>query len=228
VTGTGLVLHRFDAAAAAAAERAGVGALWVHDDLTLLAALAVSTTTAALGALVDVTHRTPAIVAKQVTTIDLLSHGRARFAVGGDDAGQVEEALSILRGMFRDDRPAFAGRYWSIDGACNRPGPRQPGGPSILVAGHPALAVGHADGAVLTRGADDVRGDLAELAYRCDESGRDRASLCTLWWPPAPAGPDVLREATTLPGLDGIVLDGGPVDRAGTVAAVREALRGDR
>jgi len=93
------------------------------ESYTLLGGLATRTTTARLGTLVTgVTYRNPAILAKQVTTLDVLSRGRAVLGIGAawfeqehDGLGvafppvaermdRLEEALRICRAMFRDDR----------------------------------------------------------------------------------------------------------------------------
>src|SRR6202140_1224273 len=137
---------------AKAAENAGFGLVTVMDHFyqirgigpetdpmmeayTTLGALAANTSTARLGTLVTgVTYRNPAILAKQVTTLDVISQGRAMLGIGGA-WDELEEAPQICRAMFRDERPTFGGRYYSVKDAINRPAPVQPGGPPILVGG---------------------------------------------------------------------------------------------
>src|SRR5499427_1120539 len=115
---------------------------------TTLAALAARTERVRLGTLVTgVTHRNPALLAKMVTAIDVISGGRAVLGIGAawnadEHAGfgidfpavrermdRLDEALSIARLMFTEDRPSFRGRYYHIDRALNSPRPLQPGGP---------------------------------------------------------------------------------------------------
>ena len=156
---------------ATAAEESGFDSVWVMDHFfqlppmggpvapmldsyTLLGALAARTSKVRLGALVTgVTYRNPAHLAKIVTTLDVISAGRAILGIGAawydveheglgfdfPDAGErldrLEEALQICRAMFREEAPSFDGRYYRIHEARNVPPPVQPGGPPILVGG---------------------------------------------------------------------------------------------
>src|SRR5437879_2758993 len=93
---------------------------------TTLSALATQTSRVKLGTLVTgVTYRNPALLAKMVTTLDVISHGRAILGIGAawcdvehDGYGfafpgarerldRLEEAVQICRGMLRDERPTF-------------------------------------------------------------------------------------------------------------------------
>jgi F420-dependent oxidoreductase-like protein len=121
---------------------------------TTLGALAASTSRVRLGTLVTgVTYRNPAILAKQVTTLDVISKGRAIFGIGaawnedehkgygiefptiGKRMDRLDEALTIAKLMFTQDRPSFEGKYYKIDRALNVPRPVQPGGPKIMIGG---------------------------------------------------------------------------------------------
>ena len=121
---------------------------------TTLGALAASTSRVKLGTMVTgVTYRNPAILAKQVTTLDIISNGRAILGIGaawnedehkgygvefppiGRRMDRLDEALTIARLMFTQDRPSFEGKYYRIDRALNVPRPIQPGGPKILIGG---------------------------------------------------------------------------------------------
>jgi len=156
---------------AKAAERAGFDLVTVMDHLyqirgigpetepmmeayTTLSALATQTSRVKLGTLVTgVTYRNPALLAKMVTTLDVISKGRAILGIGAawnedEHRGygfefppiarrmdRLDEALTIARLMFTEDRPSFEGKYYRIDRAVNVPRPIQPGGPKILVGG---------------------------------------------------------------------------------------------
>jgi F420-dependent oxidoreductase-like protein len=156
---------------AQAAERAGFDLVTVMDHFyqiggigpatepmleayTALGALAASTSRAQLGTLVTgVTYRNPALLAKMVTTLDVISKGRAVMGIGAawndaEHAGygfefppvrermdRLDEALTVIKRMFREERPSFQGRYYRIDQALNSPRPLQPGGPKILIGG---------------------------------------------------------------------------------------------
>ena len=109
---------------------------------TLLGALAARTKTVKLGTLVTgVTYRNPAILAKIVTTLDVISKGRAFLGIGAawfdvehDGLGvdfppvkerfeRLEEALQICRAMFRGERPTFEGKHYRVEDAINSPRP---------------------------------------------------------------------------------------------------------
>src|SRR6202795_2269634 len=121
---------------------------------TTLSALATQTSRVRLGTLVTgVTYRNPALLAKQVTTLDVISKGRAILGIGaawnedehrgygiefppiGQRMDRLDEALTIAKLMFTQDRPSFEGKYYRIDRALNVPRPIQPGGPKILIGG---------------------------------------------------------------------------------------------
>jgi F420-dependent oxidoreductase-like protein len=121
---------------------------------TTLSALATQTSRVKLGTLVTgVTYRNPALLAKMVTTLDVISKGRAILGIGAawnedehrgygfefppisERMDRLGEALTIAKLMFTQDRPSFEGTYYRIDHALNVPRPIQPGGPKILVGG---------------------------------------------------------------------------------------------
>ena len=138
-----------------------------------------------LGALVTgVTYRNPAHLAKIVTTLDVVSGGRAVLGLGaawydveheglgfdfppaGERLDRLEEALQICRAMFREETPSFEGRYYRIHEARNVPRPVQPGGPPILVGGGGEkrtlqLVARYADMA-------NIVGDVATIAHKVD------------------------------------------------------------
>jgi len=214
----------FDAVStvAVAGEAAGFDSVWVMDHFyqlpslgapsdymlesyTLLGALAARTHTVRLGTLVTgVTYRNPAILAKQVTTLDVISQGRAVLGIGaawfqaehaglgvtfpavGERMDRLEEALQICRAMFRDERPTFSGRYYSVREAINQPAPVQPGGPPILIGGQGErrtlrLAAQYADAMNLTSDRADIPHKLEVLARHCHDFGRDPATINKTW-----------------------------------------------
>jgi F420-dependent oxidoreductase-like protein len=206
------------ASIATTAESAGFDSVWVMDHLfqipgigdvdepmfeayTLLGGLAARTRTARLGAMVTgVTYRNPALLAKEVTALDVLSGGRAVLGIGAawfeaehrglgfafpplsERFDRLEEALIICRAMFTQDSPSFDGRFYRIEGAINRPRPVHPGGPPILIGGGGErrtlrLVAEHADACNLFGDADTVRHKLGVLARHCDDVGRDPATI---------------------------------------------------
>jgi len=206
------------AAIAATAESSGFDSLWVMDHFfqipgvggldepmfeayTLLGALAARTTRVRLGALVTgVTYRNPALVAKQVTTLDVLSGGRAVLGIGAawfereheglgftfpplaERFARLEEALQLCRAMFTQDTTSFQGRYYQLRDAPNRPAPLQPGGPPILVGGSGErrtlrLVAKYADACNLFGDPATIRHKLAVLERHCADVGRDPATI---------------------------------------------------
>ena len=167
-----------------------------------LAALSRETSRVRLGTLVTgVTYRNPALLAKTATTLDVLSGGRAIFGLGAawndvEHAGygfefpalrermdRLDEALTIVRAMFTEDRPSFEGRHYRISEALNVPRPVQPNGPPILVGGGGEqrtlrIAAKHAD---MTHwfalGLDALRHKTEVLERHCAEIGRDPGTI---------------------------------------------------
>src|SRR3954447_22959519 len=147
---------------AQAAERGGFSSVWVMDHFwqlpplggpdepileayTLLGALAARTERVKLGTLVTgVTYRNPAILAKIVTALDVISRGRAFLGIGAawfdvehealgvdfppvkERFERLEEAIEICRGMFRGERPTIEGKHYRVKDAINSPAPITP------------------------------------------------------------------------------------------------------
>ena len=205
-------------AMAAAAEESGFDSVWVMDHFyqlppmggpaqpmldsyTLLGALAARTARVRLGTMVTgVTYRNPAHLAKIVTTLDVISTGRAVLGIGaawydveheglgfdfppaGERLDRLEEALRICRAMFTEESPSFDGRYYRIHEARNVPRPVQPGGPPILVGGGGEKRTLR----LVARYADmtNIVGDPATIAHKvgvlrahCAEVGRDPSEV---------------------------------------------------
>ena len=169
---------------------------------TTLGSIAARTSKVRLGTLVTgVTYRNPALLAKQVTTLDVISKGRAMLGIGaawnedehrgygfefppiGQRMNRLEEALTICKAMFTEERPTFEGRYYRIDRALNNPRPLQPGCPQVLVGGGGEQRTLR----ILARFADyshwfggpieDLRRKHELLDRYCDEIGRDPATI---------------------------------------------------
>jgi len=167
-----------------------------------LSALSQRTSRVRLGALVTgVTYRNPAMLAKTVTTLDVVSGGRALLGIGaawnedehlgygfdfprvGERMDRLDEALTIIRAMFSEERPTFDGKHYQIRDALNVPRPIQPGGPKILVGGGGEqrtlrIAAKHAD---MTHwfplGFDVLQRKTDLLEGYCEEIGRDPATI---------------------------------------------------
>jgi F420-dependent oxidoreductase-like protein len=168
---------------------------------TLLGALAARTERVRLGTLVTGnTYRNPALLGKIVTTLDVVSGGRALLGIGtgwfeqehealgfrfgslGERFDRLEEALAILLPMLRDERPSFAGEHYAAKDLVNRPAPLQEGGPPLLIGGAGEkrtlrLVARHAKESNLPVHVDEVPRKLEALERHCQELGRDRASI---------------------------------------------------
>jgi F420-dependent oxidoreductase-like protein len=169
---------------------------------TTLAGLAACTDRVRLGTLVTgVTYRNPALLAKMVTTLDVISRGRAILGIGaawnadehrgygfdfpptGERMDRLDEALRICKLMFTEERPSFQGRFYRIERAINHPAPVQPGGPRILVGGGGEkrtlqLAARYADMTHwFVASTDELKHKVDVLARHCEAEGRDPATI---------------------------------------------------
>lgn len=214
---------------------------------SVLAALARETKGVRLATLVSgVTYRNPALLAKTVTTLDVISGGRAIFGLGAawfeaehiglgfdfppirERMDRLDEALTIVRAMFTQERPTFHGRHYRIEAALNVPPPIQPGGPRILVGGGGELrtlkiAAQHAD---MTHwfplGIEVMRHKTEVLAGYCEAIGRDPGTIeRTMATPVMVAATEA--DATAM--LDHLPPDRRPFVFAGTPPQAAEELR---
>ena len=168
---------------------------------TLLGGLAARTSRVRLGTMVSgVTYRNPALLAKMVTTLDIVSGGRAILGLGAawnEDEHQgygfdfppmrermdrLEEALEICHLMFTEPRPSFQGTYYRIDRALNDPRPIQPGGPKILIGGSGErrtlrMVARFGDIANWFGGLDELKHKNEVFLAHCEAVGRDPSTV---------------------------------------------------
>jgi alkanesulfonate monooxygenase SsuD/methylene tetrahydromethanopterin reductase-like flavin-dependent oxidoreductase (luciferase family) len=111
-----------------------------YEAYSLLGALAVHTRSLSLGALPQhLDARAPSVLAKIVTTIDVLSHGRSIVTLGigpsSDtvDVQRLAEAIRVCRAVLNDVDPEFVGSFYEIHAAANRPSPVRSGGIPVAV-----------------------------------------------------------------------------------------------
>jgi F420-dependent oxidoreductase-like protein len=168
---------------------------------TTLAALAPLTSSVQLSALVTGnTYRNPPMLAKCVTTLDVVSKGRAILGIGagwferehhdfgyefgtfGDRFERLEEALGIIAPMLRGENPTVSGKWYHVENAMNNPRLR-PQIPIMLGGGGERktfrLAAIYADHLNLLCDRVDIPRKIAALRERCAEVGRDPATLAT-------------------------------------------------
>jgi F420-dependent oxidoreductase-like protein len=153
--------------AAQLAEQLGFDSVWYEDHfmweddrpqlecLSTLSALAASTQRLRLGMLVlGAPYRNPALLAKMLTTLDIISGGRVIVGLGAgwhqpefDAYGwpfpslkerfdRLEEVAQIIDRMMRQSPASFEGDYYSIQNARNLPHPVQKPRPPILIGGN--------------------------------------------------------------------------------------------
>jgi alkanesulfonate monooxygenase SsuD/methylene tetrahydromethanopterin reductase-like flavin-dependent oxidoreductase (luciferase family) len=116
---------------------------------TLLAAVAVAVPRLQIGPLVACTgYRNPGLLAKMATTLDDISGGRLVLGLGAGDSegehrtfgypddhrlGRFEEALEVIRGLFREEQLDHDGTYYQLRESRLLPRPCRAGGPPILI-----------------------------------------------------------------------------------------------
>ena len=164
---------------------------------TTLGYLAGQTSRVGLGTLVTgVTYRHPGILIKQVTTLDVLSGGRAWLGIGAawfdrEHAGlgvpfpplkerfeRLEEALKIANQMWSDDNGPFEGKHYKLAETINVPQVLKR--PRILIGGTGEkktlrLVAKYADACNIFDhiGLPAIEEKLAILREHCEREGRD-------------------------------------------------------
>jgi len=165
--------------------------------VALHAALACRTSKVRCGSLVySVGYRHPAVLAKAITAIDLLSGGRADMGIGAGWAqveyeaygipfpdvrtrmDQLEEGIQCLRGLLHDEVTSFEGTWFQLRDARNEPRPVQAKLPIWIGGGGERrtlrIAARHADGWNVPFVAPDVfEHKCTVLDTHCADVGRD-------------------------------------------------------
>ncbi|HME49451.1 LLM class F420-dependent oxidoreductase [Mycobacterium sp.] len=168
---------------------------------TALGALATATDRVQLSALVTGnTYRNPALLVKAVTTLDVVSGGRAILGIGAgwfelehqqlgfefgsftDRFERLEEALQIIAPMLRGERPTFSGKWYHTESAMNEP--RYRDRIPVMIGGSGEkktfrLAAQYADHLNIIANMSDLPAKLEALRQRCAEVDRDPATLET-------------------------------------------------
>jgi F420-dependent oxidoreductase-like protein len=169
---------------------------------TSLGFLAAHTEAMTLALLVTgVTYRHPGLLAKIVTSLDILSGGRAQLGIGAawyerehkglgvpfppisERFERLEETLQICHQMWSDDDGPYEGRHYQLAETICSPRPIQQPGPKILVGGSGErktlrLVARYADGCNLfALDAAVVAHKLDVLNRHCEAEGRDPDSI---------------------------------------------------
>lgn len=215
------------------------------DPFVLLGGLALATSRILLGtSVIVIPYRNPLAVAKAVTTVDLLSHGRFQFGVGvgwlkeefdalGEDfarrARQTREYLHIMKAVWQAEPASFSGEFLTFSDIHNVPLPVQKPHPPIIFGGEslPALKrvadlgdgwqPGTASLKVLSK-------SVPQLQALMTERGRDYADLSVSAL--SAAGP-LLRKPEVIPqlselGVRELILFMTAADTQKTLAVIEE------
>ena len=176
----------------------GGGAFDIPDPLIWLTWVAARTTDLRLGTgILILPQRNPVVLAKEVSTLDVLSGGRVLLGVGigwleeefdvlgvpfADRGPRTEEYVGAMRALWSQDEPAFTGDTVSFTGAVMRPRPVD-GSVPIVVGGHSPAAARRAgrvgDGFFPAKG--DLPHLLDEMRKAADAAGRDPDAIEVTW-----------------------------------------------
>jgi F420-dependent oxidoreductase-like protein len=169
---------------------------------TSLGFLAGQTSRLELGLLVTgVTYRHPGLLAKIVTTLDVLSEGRAFLGIGAawyerehlalgvpypplaERFERLEETLQIALQMWSDDEGPYAGKHFQLAETISIPSPVQTPHPPIVIGGSGErktlrMVAQYAQATnLIVADADAAAHKLAVLREHCDDLGRDYDSI---------------------------------------------------
>jgi F420-dependent oxidoreductase-like protein len=208
------------------AETAGFSSIWVMDHFfqigsrdrsmglgpaedemlegySTLSYLAGNTKKVKLGTLVTgVIYRYPGILVKTVTTLDVLSGGRAYLGIGAawnereakglgvpfppvkERMERLEETLQIAKQMWSDNNGVYTGKHYQLAETLCTPQPISKPHPPIMIGGGGEkktlqLVAKYADASnfFTYMGVDAIRGKLDILKGHCDKVGRDYAEI---------------------------------------------------
>ena len=197
------------------AERAGLYSFWVMDHFfqipnvgrpeqemlegySALAFAGGRTNHIRLGTMVTgVTYRHPGLLIKTVTTLDVLSHGRAYLGIGAawneqehrglgvpfpptaERFERLEEALQIAQQMWAGDESPYQGTYYQLERPLNVPASVQKPHPPILIGGggerktlRMVAQYGDACNLFMRLGKEEVQRKLDVLREHCEALGR--------------------------------------------------------
>jgi alkanesulfonate monooxygenase len=157
-------------------------------------------------------YREPGLLVKSVTTLDVLSEGRAWLGIGaawnGDEAAglglpfpptaerfeRLEETLQIYRQMCSDDESPYTGKHYRLARTLNSPQPLRRPHPPVLIGGAGErktlrLVAQYADACNLFP-TPDLERKLDVLRAHCADIGRDFGEIRKTVMLPLDAGPD--------------------------------------
>ena len=172
-----------------------------------------------------VTYRHPGLLAKVVTTLDVVSGGRAELGIGAawyerehlglgvpfpptsERFERLEEAIQICLQMWSADDGPFEGRHYQLAETLCIPVPVSAPRPRILIGGSGErktlrLVAQYADACNIFGGPEVIAQKLDVLRHHCDAVGRDPNAIEVTAFhaelPPGATTDDILREAEAL------------------------------
>ncbi|MRN69200.1 MAG: TIGR03560 family F420-dependent LLM class oxidoreductase [Nitrosopumilales archaeon] len=210
--------YEFSKSISVAADRIGFGSICAYDHFipfysddrdknifecfTLLSALAAITERIKIGQIVTCnSYRNPSLVAKMVSTLDIMSNGRVELGIGAgwyeqeyiaygyhfpsnvSRIKQLDESLSIIKAMWKEERASFEGKYYRIKEAICNPKPIQKPHPIIMIGGSGEkyllkVVAKHADRYNLFFGTpNEMKTKISVLKEHCKSIGRDYKEL---------------------------------------------------
>jgi probable F420-dependent oxidoreductase len=211
------------------------------DPFIWLTAAAAATTDLKIGTgICLVVERDPIVTAKEVASIDQLSHGRFLFGIGGgwnaeemenhgtEFAGRwklVRERIEAMKAIWANDPAEYHGEVVDFDPIFSKPKPWQTPHPPIHVGGAapwgPRRAARYGNGWMPIYGRGSMIDELDLLAAECEKHDRDPAEIALSLYN-APADLDVAQRHAEA-GIDRFVF-GLPPAGADTVLPLLDRL----
>src|SRR4051794_2434055 len=169
-----------------------------------------------------VTYRHPGLLAKSVTTLDVVSGGRAELGIGAawyerehrglgvpfpptaERFERLEEAIQICLQMWSDDNGPYKGKHYQLEETLCSPMPVSSPRPRIMIGGSGErktlrLVAQYADACNIFGGPDDVAHKVDVLRRHCDAVGRDpnEIEVTAMYrdFPSDATGDDIVRGA---------------------------------
>jgi F420-dependent oxidoreductase-like protein len=174
----------------------------IFECFTILSATAAITSRIKIGQIVTCnSYRNPALLAKMISTLDVISKGRIELGIGAGwydkeytaygyefasdivRISQLDESLNIIKDMWTKKIASFEGRYYKIKDAICNPKPIQKPHPTIMIGGSGEryllkVVAKHADRYNLFFGTPDkLKKKSTILKEHCNNIGRDHKEI---------------------------------------------------
>jgi alkanesulfonate monooxygenase len=184
------------------------------------------------------------VLTKHVTTLDVLSGGRAWFAIGAawferehlglgvvfpplaDRFEQLEEAVQIALQMWSEDNGPYKGKHYTLEETICSPRPLRSPHPPIMIGGGGErktlrLVARYADACNVSGSPDEVRHKFDVLARHCEDVGRNYDEIERTVMTITPPGEAAIDPAKALidAGAQHVIFTGLPVHRLEVLAA---------